>query len=375
MITSTNALVPTIGGQGFVMTVGPASLWVNNILAVVPPSVVFLSQRTTNYISLNTGTGLVQVNTTGFTSTSIPIATVVTNNFGVTSFADNRPDFYTTPNGGGSAVMLETNGVVNTSQAVLNLINGTNVTLVADGVGGVTVNATQPTLPAFQTNGTPNALQNLLNLKSGSNITLTADGAGGVTINAASFTAPVFQTDGVGNPVQTLLNLKHGSNITLTADGLGGVTITAAQPNFQTNGVNNTIQNILNLKNGTNVTMSSDGAGGVTINALTSLPNVTTTFSATPTFTPNPQSSCMFKITLTGNVTSSTFTTTGLSSGNVFIFQITQDASGGRSFVWPTNVKGGMTIDATASPSTIFTQMFVWDGSNLRAIAPGTVTA
>ena len=43
--------------------------------------------------------------------------------------------------GGGSGVSLETNGTPNTDQAVLNLINGTNVTITADGSGGVTISS------------------------------------------------------------------------------------------------------------------------------------------------------------------------------------------------------------------------------------------
>lgn len=49
---------------------------------------------------------------------------------------------------------LETNGVVNPVQTILNLINGSNVTLTSDGSGGVTINAASggaanPSSPAF----------------------------------------------------------------------------------------------------------------------------------------------------------------------------------------------------------------------------------
>jgi phage tail sheath gpL-like len=43
--------------------------------------------------------------------------------------------------GGGSGVTLETNGTPNTVQTLLNLINGSNITLTADGSGGVTIAA------------------------------------------------------------------------------------------------------------------------------------------------------------------------------------------------------------------------------------------
>jgi hypothetical protein len=45
---------------------------------------------------------------------------------------------------------------------------------------------------------------------------------------------------------------------------------------------------------------------------------------------------------------------------------ICQDGTGGRSFVWPTNVVGGMTISATVNSqiSTCYEQTFVYDGTN-----------
>jgi len=43
--------------------------------------------------------------------------------------------------GGGGGVTLETNGVANALQSLLNLIAGTNMTLTADGAGGVTFDA------------------------------------------------------------------------------------------------------------------------------------------------------------------------------------------------------------------------------------------
>jgi hypothetical protein len=43
---------------------------------------------------------------------------------------------------GGSTINLETNGVPNTSQSTLNLVAGTNITLTADGLGGVTIDST-----------------------------------------------------------------------------------------------------------------------------------------------------------------------------------------------------------------------------------------
>jgi hypothetical protein len=88
-------------------------------------------------------------------------------------------------------------------------------------------------------------------------------------------------------------------------------------------------------------------------------------FSATPTFDAGTAST--FKITLTSNVTSSTLA--NASAGQNLSFIICQDAVGGHSFSWPSNMKGGMTIGTTASKCSA--QNYVFDGSNAYATANG----
>lgn len=98
--------------------------------------------------------------------------------------------------------------------------------------------------------------------------------------------------------------------------------------------------------------------------------SVTTTFSATPTFTASSNTATTFLITLTGNVTSSTLA--GASSGQVITFRVCQDATGSRTFVPPTNVLGMGTISATLS--TCSNQDFRYDGTNANAIGTMYVT-
>src|SRR5208282_4688493 len=65
-------------------------------------------------------------------------------------------------------------------------------------------------------------------------------------------------------------------------------------------------------------------------------------FSATPSF--NFSTNSVLQITLTGNVTSSTFVSSIV--GTQFLtLRIIQDATGGRTFVWPSNMKGVTNID------------------------------
>jgi len=88
-------------------------------------------------------------------------------------------------------------------------------------------------------------------------------------------------------------------------------------------------------------------------------------FSATPTF--NVLLGNTQKITLSGNVTSSTLT--NAIAGQQINFVICQDASGGHTFQWPTNVRGGMTIGASAS--TCSAQSFIFDGTLAYALSSG----
>lgn len=91
-------------------------------------------------------------------------------------------------------------------------------------------------------------------------------------------------------------------------------------------------------------------------------------FSATPTFDASLGNTQ--KITLTGNVTSSTLS--NAQAGQHLWFIIIQDGTGGHTFAWPSNVKGGMTIGA--NPNEVSAQEFIFDGTNARAVTPGVVT-
>jgi hypothetical protein len=107
-------------------------------------------------------------------------------------------------------------------------------------------------------------------------------------------------------------------------------------------------------------TQKVDVQGGSVVAALN-----TVGFSSTPTFDAalgNTQ-----KITLGGDVTSSTLS--NATAGEQINFLICQDATGNRTFVWPSNVKGGMTIGFTASKCSA--QIFIFDGTNAYALSPG----
>lgn len=94
-------------------------------------------------------------------------------------------------------------------------------------------------------------------------------------------------------------------------------------------------------------------------------------FSTTPTFTATT-SGCSFQITLTDDVSSSTFTN-GI-AGQIYTFEIIQDEVGGWLFAWASNINGGMDIEDDAGlPGAVSVQAFLYDGTNLQALTPGMV--
>jgi hypothetical protein len=76
-----------------------------------------------------------------------------------------------------------------------------------------------------------------------------------------------------------------------------------------------------------------------------------------------------FKITLGGDVASSKLA--NASAGEQLNFIICQDAHGGHSFAWPSNVKGGTILGTKAASCSA--QSFIFDGSNAYALTPGVV--
>ena len=80
----------------------------------------------------------------------------------------------------------------------------------------------------------------------------------------------------------------------------------------------------------------------------------------------------LFQITLTNDVSTPTLLTAGMAVPALIIFEITQDAVGGRNFAWPPNVIGGVSPNVGASETT--SQLFYFDGTYALALSGGTVT-
>jgi hypothetical protein len=163
-----------------------------------------------------------------------------------------------------AGVSLQHNGTNNSTQTLLNIAQGSNVT-VSEAAGTVTIAASAAAV-TFQTNTVNNSSQTTLNLVQGSGITLTNTSGGNVTIAAAA--GATFQTNGVNNSSQSTLNLQNGTNITITNPSAGNVSFAVAWPVFQTNSTPNSTQSPLNFISGNNIQASNPSAGQVRFDAF-----------------------------------------------------------------------------------------------------------
>lgn len=87
-----------------------------------------------------------------------------------------------------------------------------------------------------------------------------------------------------------------------------------------------------------------------TVRIATDFPNSVVVVPYATAIAFNAGGSSGFDVSLTGNVSSSTIS--GQTLGQILTFVISQDATGNRSFVWPTNVPGA-TICPLASSTTV----------------------
>lgn len=100
-------------------------------------------------------------------------------------------------------------------------------------------------------------------------------------------------------------------------------------------------------------------------NSFAAVTNVS--FATTPVFTALAQNQ-LFRMFLTGNVTSSSLVMSGIAVPALVTFELTQDSTGGRPFAWPPNTSGGFIVSTV--PNETSSQTFYWDGTTAYSIAP-----
>ena len=195
-----------------------------------------------------------------------------------------------------------------------------------------------------------------------------------VSNNSTAYTCDLTPApSGLSNGMLALLRPDvscSGGGTTLNINSLG------AKPVYSLDGASNPAANDCRANRPTWLSYSgalNGGNGAFVMQSISNLPAqgpilTNVPFSPTPTFVVTGPIQ-EFAITLTGNVTSSTLA--GAGANNVLVFQVCQDSTGGRTFVWPSGF-GGASISPTAGTCT--KQVFTWDGSNASPSAPATST-
>lgn len=181
---------------------------------------------------------------------------------------------------------------------------------------------------------------------------------------------PALGSNAWGGPLNTnfsLLDLFLSGNrpipaLNVTGNVVVGGTVTAA--GFSgLGGASFLLSSMFDQPNGV---PQLNGAGLIPAALLPTQGIVPVAFSATPVF--NAQSGQQFKMTLTGNVTSSTFAN-GASGPGVVVFRLVQDGVGGRTFVWPANVRNAGIVSGAPNARSIQAFAVDTDGS-LDSLGP-----
>lgn len=226
--------------------------------------------------------------------------------------------------------------------------NGATVDCIQAGTGSGTVNSGTAGQLGYYASSTTAISGNPNATISGGNVTLGVAGTTVGTLNFGNATSGTVQltppTGALGSTVLTFQALT-GKVPTFTVTPTNGDCVTWVVSGG-TSGLGNA---------------ACGATGGYTYNAVT--------FSATPTFTVATTALNVFKITLTGNVTSSTVS--GGAAGQEISLIICQDGTGSRTFVPPTSFKGAFTIGSTASTCSV--QNYAYDGTNFWATSTGAV--
>jgi len=359
------AALPTANTTALYVDTAPGIAVVNGVRYPFPSVIsTAVSPSVTTYFFLSTS-GALSSNNTGYLAGSIPLAKAVSNTTVVSSVDDDRSLLNGVNAPGGF-----TPGYQPTAGAGLTLNLAAGTAYCGD-----------PPVPVFYAGGT---------------LALTASHTNYVYLDPAATCVPAFNITGFAVGQIPLAKVVTGTSaITSVTDvrtwfaplpcvtsSTGVVTCTATSGTY-TVGTDGTAALYLRtvgvnrwyVSQGGHFSANSDGVydigtsgavrprnyfgAGKIVAAKAVISGVNTvTFSATPTFDASLGNTQ--KITLTANVTSSTLS--NASTGQTINFIICQDATGGRTFVWPTNVKGAPTVASTASVCTGYGTTY--DGTN-----------
>lgn len=235
------------------------------------------------------------------------------------------------------------------------------------GAGGCTSNSTAAgILTLFGTPSSAN-LAAALTDETGTGLAVFGTSPTIVTPTIASMiNANHTHAAGAGGGVLALGTAIPNLSGDITTSGSSAATLPTVNSNVGTCGDStHTSQVTLNAKGLT----TACTAVSITAGTGNSASNVTTTFSATPTFTcgsATAGTTTLFSLStaMTSSISSSTLAT--CTPGQTIAWHLVQDGTGGRTFAPPTNFDA-VTIDGT--PSTATDVFYAYDGTNGRLLS------
>lgn len=208
------------------------------------------------------------------------------------------------------------------------------------------------------------------------NASVMFNSAGDLVVAQGGASPIVFSVAGLGsaNEAMRILGAAGSGSIAgnIGIGGAGGVTNPTARLHIKA-GSATAGTAPLKLNSGTVLTTPEAGAiefdgtdlfwtVGSTRKKFDSVPTICTPAVSSNTITFDGSSGCgEFQTSLTANVTSSS--TTGFVTGRRYSFLLTQDGTGGRTVVLPTNFTGGCAVNTTATVYTL--QSGYFDGTNV----------
>lgn len=182
-------------------------------------------------------------------------------------------------------------------------------------------------------------------------------------------TQPGINSSGWGPPTNTdwsIIDAIFGGTFAIPALKVTGTITAGAIVAGSFSGLNGAYFLQSSLFNQQNGVPQLNSAGKIPASLIAGNGVITVPYSTVPSF--NAAQASVFNMTLTGNVTASTYIN-GLSGANIVAFRIMQDSVGGWTFAWPTNCRNFGAIASTPNSISVQLALLQTDGS-LDAAAP-----
>jgi len=216
-------------GRGLNVNVVGGVAAISTVPTAIAGTSVGVAANTTTYIYVDLSAAIISSNTSGFTSTEYPVATVVTNSTQIVTLTDDRPGAYAVSGGGGSGTVSS----VSNSDGTLTITPTTGAVIAALALAHANTWTGQQTFVA-PILGTP--ASGIITNLTGTCTSCTANSASNMTGGAANDIS--YQTAGGASgfftPVDSAVVITNSSGVpsesTTLPSGLSATNLTLVTP-------------------------------------------------------------------------------------------------------------------------------------------------